>query len=690
MAHASTPARRSRARDRTPAPPRTPVDPLSPPVLAWSSAALAALATGVIAWIAFARHPVGDYFTESDFYGYAWGARGIQHGRIDFSRYSVVGPLYELLLAVLAPLARDAFRAGELISIGSAAATWFIWRELMRRRISEAAGLWIVVLLAVNPHVARYGYSATTDMLAVALQSLTVAAVLLGRGPRAPLVAGLGAALAALTRYSALYLLAGAIACYLVWPEPGRTRGRAVGWFALGFAALAVPWTALSLAAGHVPGSNLFASFSFYVDPSQGRNVQDMLPSGFRSYQSLGAMLLHEPAALVGRLLANIPQHLRSNLVSLIGVPVAIACGIALLVIVWDGSWRRLLPLAAFGGFAFSSLVPVFYSDRYALPLAPYYLAIAAAGIASPRLVPRAVPALKLAWVAAFVPVVLSFQASMTLQRWIRSQLPLEVVESGRALRALAPQGGGAVSRKMHLWYYSGLDPVAFPRVPTLSALADHARGAGAQYLYFSWYEAELRPEFWYLLDTSAVVPGLTPVHVTDHGPSVTYAIGPDFGHDPDWLAQDTLRRVHVARAQVRVLNERDAAEAHEILGLEARGRGDARTALEHFLAATRGNPRLAPAWTWSGDALLALGRYPEARECYERARAIDPGSLDAAVGVGWVQLRTGQVAFAAETWRRVVDRVSDPVTLRAMAEVFDRAGDAAAAAAARKKLSAR
>jgi tetratricopeptide (TPR) repeat protein len=303
---------------------------------------------------------------------------------------------------------------------------------------------------------------------------------------------------------------------------------------------------------------------------------------------------------------------------------------------------------------------------------------------------PRAMPALRLAWVAALVPVVLSFQASMTLQRWIRTQLPLEVVESGRVLRGLAPQGGGAISRKMHLWYYSGLDPVAFPRVPTLAALAAYARDTRARYIYFSWYEAELRPEFWYLLDTSAVVPGLTPVHVTEHGPSVTYAIGPDFGRDPAWFAQDTLRRVHVARAQVRVLNERDAAEAHVILGLEARRQGDAHAALAHFAAAARGNPQLAPAWAWAGDALLALGRFPEARECYERARAIDPVNLDAAVGVGWVQLRTGQTAFAAETWRRVVDRVSDPITLRAMASVFAQAGDRAAADAALRKLGGR
>ena len=118
MAHASIrPPRRSRARDRAPVPSRPPRDPLAPSALAIASAALATLATGIIGWIALAHHPVGDYFTESDFYGYAWGARLIQHGRMDFSRYSVVGPLYELLLAVLGPLARDAFRAGSILSV---------------------------------------------------------------------------------------------------------------------------------------------------------------------------------------------------------------------------------------------------------------------------------------------------------------------------------------------------------------------------------------------------------------------------------------------------------------------------------------------------------------------------------------------------------------------------------------------
>ena len=40
---------------------------------------------------AFVLHPVGDYYAESDFYGgYAAGARLIQSGHLDPSRYPVV------------------------------------------------------------------------------------------------------------------------------------------------------------------------------------------------------------------------------------------------------------------------------------------------------------------------------------------------------------------------------------------------------------------------------------------------------------------------------------------------------------------------------------------------------------------------------------------------------------------------
>jgi len=57
-------------------------------------------------------------------------------------------------------------------------------------------------------------------------------------------------------------------------------------------------------------------------------------------------------------------------------------------------------------------------------------------------------------------------------------------------------------------------------------------------------------------------------------------------------------------------------------------------------------------------------------------------------VGIGWTQLRSGHPDLAAATWRPLVAQVSDPATLRAMAEAFANAGDAAGLAATRQRIA--
>src|SRR5215470_16607985 len=82
--------------------------------LAWLAIALFA---GTLLWVVLGPHKIGDYSTETDFYGaYAAGARALQHGHLDPSRYGVVGPLYETVLAAFGLLTRDLFAAGETVS----------------------------------------------------------------------------------------------------------------------------------------------------------------------------------------------------------------------------------------------------------------------------------------------------------------------------------------------------------------------------------------------------------------------------------------------------------------------------------------------------------------------------------------------------------------------------------------------
>jgi tetratricopeptide (TPR) repeat protein len=170
---------------------------------------------------------------------------------------------------------------------------------------------------------------------------------------------------------------------------------------------------------------------------------------------------------------------------------------------------------------------------------------------------------------------------------------------------------------------------VPFPHFNTLAELAQGARESHADYLYYSWYEAQLRPEFSWLLDTTAVVPGLERVCWTPRKRSAVYRIGPDFGHDPPWLSDPWLHRLHEARAMVDVLPESLTAPYRVALAVDALDRGAPQVALELIDQAAQRLPREAVVWQTRGRALLELDRAGEAAEAFARAVELDPGDED-------------------------------------------------------------
>src|SRR4029077_15761560 len=75
------------------------IDPVHARRYAWvTGLVVIALALALIVMIS-GPHRVGDYFAETDFYGaYADGAKALQHGVLDPTRYGVVGPGYEVVV----------------------------------------------------------------------------------------------------------------------------------------------------------------------------------------------------------------------------------------------------------------------------------------------------------------------------------------------------------------------------------------------------------------------------------------------------------------------------------------------------------------------------------------------------------------------------------------------------------------
>ena len=645
--------------------------------LAWirrATWAVIAVFAVCVFWIALLLHPVGDYYTESDFYGgYAIGARAIQHGIVAPSRYPVVGPGYEFALALLGASGLDLFLAGKLLSAACATAALALWSILLRRRAGAPVALAVTVLFAANPVFVRYAYSATTDLLGTFLASASMFALLATHTRRGVLAAGVLAAFATLTRYNLMALVPAAIVT-LAWLEPHRfpSRRRALAIYLAGFGVIVLPWAAYSMLAGAIPGIHLYENFGFYLNPDPSRNVQDeygFLANASPPSETLLELLRTRPLELVRRSLVNIPAHLARDAKELLGLPIAALCALGALVAVEArrGKYPRasarhappegghdsagdpglrisqivrtaviriqLRPVWLHGMLLFAALVPVFYSDRYSLPLIPIYLTLAGMIVAPTpgllRTVPGKVRALVLAsaavWLVAWC---------VPYQRAVLDLSPVETREAGRALAAQSSPGERIVSRKGHIGYYSGLTVVPFPRFRTLRELASFAREHGAQYLYFSWYEALLRQEFAYLLDTTATVPGLTAQHVTTRNPGVTYRIGPEFGDDPEWIDDDARRRVHLARALVQVLPDSLVWTHRSVLAADALSDGRLGEALREAELASRTRPGEAFAWTLQGEALRQMQRPSDARIAFRRALELDPNDEQARIGL--------------------------------------------------------
>ncbi len=655
--------------------------------LAWG--VLAAFAATLLA-VALGLHRIGDYFTETDFYGaYAEGARLIQHGRLMPSRYGVVGPGYEAVLALVGFVVRDLFVAAELISVAAALVTALLWTGLVRRLTDGRLALFALLFLVTNPVFFRFGYSTTTDALALALQTLALWLLLTRAGPRGALAAGALAAAAFLTRYSAVALLPAGILAISLGATRAPRRGRDALAFAAGFALPVVPWVIYCVSHGSGFSFQLHHNIAYEVFARPRGIVWDDYQRLLQpQFHSLWDVIARDPVAVASRMLFNLTDHLRLDARDLLGWPVAIAALLGLALAALDGTLRRLWPLAAFGALAFLVLVPAFHAARYSLALLPVYAAFAAALFASPRFALAAGRArrVRLKSVLALVPLAAALLGSWDLQARILDQLPVEVLDVAATLRGAARPGDRIIARKPHLAYLSGLEGRPFPFADSLPQLAAATRQQGVRWLYVSWVEVETRPRFWYLLDTTAVVPGLTVRRVTRPHPAVLYEIGPGFGTRPAWMANDTSVTWHTARAQLLVNPDDPAALFH--LGLVELSRGTVASASALLERSVRLDPRRAGAWLLLAEIGLRRGDAAATERACRGALAADPGSIDARAALGWASLVAGRPDEAAARWRPVVHAVRDPGTLERMVTLFTETGDLAAAAAARAALA--
>ena len=659
--------------------------------LAWAAVALFAAALALI----MARvHRIGDIYTETDFYGsYGLGARMIEHGHFDPSRYAVVGPVHEVALALVGFVVRDLFVAAELLSAIAMCAATLLWLRVARARVGAAAGLVAVLFLVTNGTWLRYGYSATTDALAIALQALFAALLLTGEStPRRLFTAGLVGALAMLTRYNAVALLpAGLIVILARGAAPSTLpRARAALLVVAGFVSLLAPWLVYSLSHGAHAGIQLHHNIAYEVFARARHISWDEYEHTMQSqFPTPWSVFARDPGAVTLHMFFNLFDHFRLDMIQLTRWPLALTGLAGFAIALRTGALAPLAPVLTQTALFFLTLVPAFYSERYALAVLPGWALLAGVAVASPRFAGAFRVAGRGVWLKALVavlPVGLSLQASVALQQQQARYLPLEALTIARAVKPLLRPGDRVMARKSYFAWHAGLEAVPFPFADSLGQLAAAARREHARWLYFSWPEAELRPAFEYLLDTTNAVPGLVPRAVTRHNPAVLYEITSGFGGEPAWSADPHL--LSVARARARVLITDNDWHSRVLVALEEQRQGRYDRAQPLLEDAQRIVPAELAVLLPLGENLVRLRRANEANDVFVRAEQVEPGNAQARIGRGWAVLLMEHPQEAGELWKPVIALTDDMQTLERMQQLYTFLKDADGATAVRQRLT--
>lgn len=495
--------------------PRGPAPPDPGRISRWASDPLNAIALSFfLLWgvVGIWFRPIGDFGVETDFYGdfvpqaaqWMSGNPSIMHG--------YRGPFYYLLIGVLSTLG-DTFLLAKLLSAACAGIGIRLIGGLLRKLWNPTVAVAGTLFLIANPTLIQYAYRACTDFVFWAL--FMGAMFLFFADSRRYLLtwamAGACAGLAYLTRYNGVALVPGGILAAFILVRPWKRAAVAVLAFLGTWLVIALPWIFYLWNQTGDPFWNrnfaLVAEEVYCHDPNLA-NIGRLVDSV--GFESLGEVFKLDPGRFIGTMGGNIFRHLWLDINHLVGPGWAIfgLVGFALSFRSWGDRRRIIFALA--GMITHLSLLPVFYNQRFMLPLliwwaagagnAAHYLTAWISGrISGYSTTPPKVLNQRALRIGMFVAMaLLAFQTSFMGFRQSQGEaggpaMPLVLLDLADSVRdselSLGP-GTPIAARKPHIGYY-----LEVPTGPiSTGGRWNDLSASGIHYLLVSDFEARMYP----------------------------------------------------------------------------------------------------------------------------------------------------------------------------------------------------
>jgi len=500
------------------------------PLLLWT------LLVGAMLVIVFWFRTIGNMNVETDFYWtYVPVAKALLAGRLLLDNFR--GPGYEIVLALFQLIVGDFFKAGMLLSVCSAGITLLLLYGVVKRAFDADTALLVAIGTAVIPAFFTFSYTAGTDMFFVVL-AFSVLYLLIRSNLTHPwllLLAGLLSGYTYLTRYNglAIMLAAGASILWLCDPAvPWKKRIGSAFIFLTGAAVTIVPFSIYThQVTGRFSYNDNFLNVAYEVY-GRGRIRWDdywqAIAPHFRSYADVMA---YDPVKFFEHIGLNLFRHGWNDLTLLVPWPVGLGAVAGAIVMARSGLTRMQAVVLLFAALSYLILLPVFYTERFALLLLPFIVLLFARFLQWRGI--KRIPGRwhrNAAWAVALGVAGWACVQSVESARYDIATEPVEILQVRDAFSGLTsdnPRGTSLSARKPHIAHYLDMEYVPFPYVSSEADLVTVLRQSKTDYVYISTYEVATRPELKDLLNSTSEHRGLRPLISVISPPSVLYRVVP-------------------------------------------------------------------------------------------------------------------------------------------------------------------
>jgi tetratricopeptide (TPR) repeat protein len=610
----------------------------------------------VVLWGAFSfgYWTVGGYGVETDAFGsFLPEVKNLISGNFT-PLDGFKGPGFHIVTGAASFVVRDLFLSAKVVALVSAGIVLWILFRLIRRRVGLGAAWLTIVIVAFNAQFILFTVQVGTDMLFLALVVGAATLLLERAGSARALYAGLLSGFAYLTRFNGIFLIVAGL-CILALADRSlldwRKRALRTVVFAGGVLAMLAPWAVFTWSHGR--GFFYNANYLNIAYEMFGRDVVswDQFWEFFGpAFTSMGDVLHGNLRKFGGIIARNSIQHVWFDLKRVLVAgnsswvtPVAALWGVVVAygLLRAVGRWRwSAWPALFLGALTYGALVPVFYGERFSLPMVPLYALLTAIAVTHSLKDTRISQGLRV--VPALCAILLlwgELAASVGQVNDLIESQPRDVEMIASIVGGRLPRGEAILARKPHIAYFLGTDFVRMPFLNQIGDIPEIARRNHARYLFVSGIEAALRPPLAPLLDPNAAPPFLKPLAATSGGmPAVLYELTISIPPKPSEGSQRVAPTAATSDAPQAVLLGRAYLNA---------GRGD--LAEEYFRKALAANPQ-------EPTALLGLIQIEEVRVRSALQNPDSPAEVRSAAlrMLGTVEERVVTLANAAQNSRDV------------------------------------